>query len=83
MAKSSWKINELFLFQKKKKNFNFWKGHLFVSHLFLDKKIQMYTGNRFILIKIQKEKLGYRLGEFISRRRFIGHIKLKNKNKKK
>jgi small subunit ribosomal protein S19 len=64
-----------------------WSRNSIITEEFLDKTVLIYNGKSFISVKITREKLGYKFGEFSFTRkikdRTLEHAKKKQKVKKK
>ena len=89
MSRSIWKGNYVsrFLFRKGtelKKNIKIWDRASAIPYKFLNKSILIYTGKDFKKIFINRQKIGYKFGEFCFTRTPRKRIekKLKNANKK-
>ena len=46
-----------------------WSSLMKHSPSFIGLKFKLYTGNRFIIVTINEDMVGHRLGEFISTRK--------------
>ena len=82
MSRSIWKnsiiLNENFKdFNKKIKITN---RNSIISSDFLNKKVSIYNGKVFINIFIDKNKIGYKFGEFVYTRKPCIHKTKKNKS---
>ena len=59
------------------------KRNFLISSFYLNKKIKIYNGKAFINIFIDKDKLGYKFGEFSYTRKKVIHKTKKINTKKK
>lgn len=63
-----------------------WSRNSIITEDFLGKTVLIYNGKIFVSVKITREKLGYKFGEFsFSRKikdRTLEHVKNKQKKKK-
>ena len=84
MSRSIWKIpvtlNENF--SKFNKKIKVTKRNLIIPSNFLNKKISIYNGKVFVNVFIDKNKIGYKFGEFVYTRKPCVY-KTKNSIKKK
>jgi ribosomal protein S19 len=85
MSRSKWKGPFLLLEKKKKQKFRkikIWQRNFIVSKKMIDKKVFIYTGNFFVPIRINQEKLGFKYGALCyTRKRYIAKKKKKKVNK--
>ncbi len=63
---------------KKKKPIKIWCRNSIILPEFLGYKFQIYTGNRFIMLTITENMVGYKFGEFALTRKIVIHKKKKN-----
>lgn len=63
---------------KKIKNLKIWSRNSIIPFSLIDKQVSIYNGKDFIRVKITREKVGYKFGEFSFTRRH----KIKAKGKK-
>jgi small subunit ribosomal protein S19 len=63
-----------------------WSRNSIITEDFLGKTVLIYNGKSFISVKITREKIGYKFGEFSFTRkikdRTLEHVKSKQKGKK-
>ncbi len=64
-----------------------WSRNSIITEEFLGKTVLIYNGKLFVSVKITREKLGYKFGEFSFSRKIkeniFYHVKNKKKKKKK
>jgi small subunit ribosomal protein S19 len=46
-----------------------WNKDVIILPDFIGLKLKVYVGNRFIIVNVSEEMVGYRLGEFVSTRK--------------
>jgi len=46
-----------------------WNKNVIILPDFIGLKLKVYIGNRFIIVNVSEEMVGYRLGEFVSTRK--------------
>lgn len=84
MSRSVWKtpiiLNEKI--QKFDKKIKIIKRNFIISSDFLNKKVSVYNGKVFVNIFIDKNKIGYKFGEFVYTRKPCMHKQKKNNKKK-
>ena len=87
MSRSSWKFpivlkeNLNFILKKNKsKNIKIIERNAIITSEFLNKKVSIYNGKVFINVFIDKNKIGYKFGEFAYTRKIPIHKKSKKKN---
>ncbi len=84
MSRSKWKpeyISPSFARQKGKSLFFLLNRQTVLTNEMIGKKVYVYNGIKYLLVKITSQKVGHKLGEFVSTR--IKAIFKKNKKKKK
>ena len=84
MSRSSWKfpivLKENLIFKKNKsKNIKIIERNSVITSEFLNKKVSIYNGKVFINVFIDKNKIGYKFGEFAYTRKIPIHKKSKKK----
>lgn len=86
MSRSSWKFpivlkeNLNFILKKNKsKNIKIIERNAIITSEFLNKKVSIYNGKVFINVFIDKNKIGYKFGEFAYTRKIPIHKKSKKK----
>ena len=81
MSRSKWKgfFIDQSLINPKNSNIKIWSRSSVISEVLIGKKVSVYNGKLFKQIKITREKIGYKLGEFSFTRKMQERIK---KNKK-
>ena len=86
MSRSSWKFpivlkeNLNFILKKNKsKNIKIIERNSVITSEFLNKKVSIYNGKVFINVFIDKNKIGYKFGEFAYTRKIPIHKKSKKK----
>jgi ribosomal protein S19 len=67
--------------KKKKSSITLFNRNSLIPNTLLNKKIFIYTGLRFISIKVKSMHLGLRLGEFVLTRRLKSNKKRKKGKK--
>ena len=84
MSRSSWKFpivlkeNLNFILKKNKsKNIKIIERNAIITSEFLNKKVSIYNGKVFINVFIDKNKIGYKFGEFVYTRKPCIHKKKK------
>ena len=90
MTRSKWKgpyfkINLLYklmktLEAKTHKPIKIWSRSSTILREFIDQDFEVHNGNRFIKVRVSKEMVGHKFGEFASTRRYA--LKKKKKGKK-
>ena len=70
-------------YYKKKKNLKIKYKNSIISHYFIGKKINIYTGKTYNTINILSNMIGYKFGEFILTKTFENFIHKKKKKSKK
>ena len=87
MSRSKWKGNfidlNLFKIKNSKSKLKFWNRSLVVTENLIGEKVFVYNGKSHIPIKIKREKVGYKLGEFSFTRVLKKRDKIKIVKKKK
>lgn len=84
MSRSVWKkpiiLNEKF---KKIKNIKdkIIERNFIISSKFLNKIVSIHNGKVFVNVFIDKDKVGFKFGEFVYSRKFIAHKVNKKKSK--
>ena len=81
MSRSTWKGSVIFdeNVDFKNKQIKIYNRNFIISKNFLDKKISIYNGKSFINVFIDKDKIGYKFGEFAYSRKLPIHKKKKTK----
>ena len=73
--------------QAKKENFKrpikVWSRGSMIVPTMIDLTLSIHNGKKFENLNIKPEMVGYKLGEFVSTRKFIKHAGTKNKVKAK
>lgn len=90
MSRSIWKGNYIssFLFRKSlnnKKSIRIWDRASCIPYSLLNKSVLIYTGKEFRKVFINRQKIGYKFGEFCftrTPRKKLERKQLKNANKK-
>ena len=57
-----------------------WNYKTQILHEFINREFDVYTGNKYIPLKVTNDMLGHKFGEFASTRRYS--VKKKKKGKK-
>lgn len=68
---------------KKKKVIRTWARNSVILPEFLGYKFEIYNGNRFILLTITENMIGYKFGEFALTRKILVHKVKKMSNSKR
>ncbi len=67
----------------KKLKLTIWERNKTISDIYLNKTIKVYNGKEFKTLKITREKLGFKFGEFVLTRKIFERKKKKKAAKKK
>ncbi len=82
MSRSKWKFKciptTLAEFKRK-----IWDRDLVVQKKLIGRNLSVYNGSQFFKIKIDKLKVGYKLGEFIYTRKYVKKESFDKKSKSK
>lgn len=87
MSKSKWKLNYLpksvFQLAKNGSKLQLWDRSAVIPEFLIDYTVKIHTGKEFKSVKITKEKIGYKFGEFIATRKPYSYKGKKKVIKKK
>jgi ribosomal protein S19 len=84
MSRAKWKgfFIDQSLIKSKDSNIKIWSRSSVISEVLIGKKVSVYNGKIFKQVKITRDKVGYKLGEFSFTRKMQERVK-KNKKIKK